>query len=74
MSDTKELHPNEIVRWHDGPKYFGYKLTQQAERIKSGDIPKPFALSEAGRAKAWTGAMIIEHQQRQRELSKRKGA
>jgi predicted DNA-binding transcriptional regulator AlpA len=59
-----ELDPHEIVRWHRGPKYFGYKFTQLAEKIKSGEIPMPIPLSETGRACGWTGAQIIEHHRR----------
>jgi hypothetical protein len=60
---SKELSPNEIVRWRDGPKFFGFKLTQQQEKIASGEIPPPIALSDSGRAKGWLGQQIIEHQQ-----------
>ena len=67
MSDEiKELDPNQIVRWSEGRKYFGYKHTQLDEKIKSGEIPAPFPLSNTGRAKGWTGRQIIEHQQRLR--------
>lgn len=72
MSDKiAELDPNQIVRWSEGSKYFGYKHTQLDEKIKSGEIPAPFSLSDSGRAKGWTGRQIIEHQQR---LLARKGA
>ena len=39
-----EHDPNQIVRLRDGPKYFGYKLTQQDEKIKKGRTPaaRPF--------------------------------
>ena len=73
MSDTRELHPNEIVRWKDAPKYFGLRGSQLYEKIKAGEIEPPIALSASGRAKGFLGQQIIEHQQRQRELSKRKG-
>ena len=79
MIDDKEtsgpppLHPNEIVRKCDGPKYFGLGHTQIEEKIKSGEIEPPMALSDSGRAKGWTGEQIIRHQQRR--LSRiRKGA
>ena len=68
------LHPNEIVRWKDAPKYFGLGKTQLDEKIKAGEIDPPIALSASGRAKGFTGQQIIEHQQRQRELSCKRNA
>ena len=64
-----ELDPDEVVRQCDGLKYFGYKSTQLAEKIKAGEIPAPFALSPGGRAKGWLGRQIIEHHQRLIEAS-----
>lgn len=69
---TDKLHPNEIVRWKDAPRFFGLKKSQLDDKIKAGEIEPPMSLSASGRAKGFTGQQIIEHQQRQRELSKRK--
>jgi predicted DNA-binding transcriptional regulator AlpA len=66
----EELHPNQIVRMNEGPKFFGYKATQLPEKIKSGEIPAPFPLSDTGRAKGWTGRQIIEHQSRRLAAAK----
>jgi predicted DNA-binding transcriptional regulator AlpA len=59
-----EIHPNEIVRLKDGPRYFGFSPTQIDVKIKTGEIPPPMALSATGRARGWTGAQILEHQAR----------
>jgi predicted DNA-binding transcriptional regulator AlpA len=59
---SKELEPNEIVRWSAGPKYFGLKRTALNEKIKSGEIPPPMPLSDNGRATGWLGRVIIEWQ------------
>jgi hypothetical protein len=64
-----ELHPNEIVRWKDAPKYFGLRESHLREKIKAGEIDPPIPLSSTGRAKGFTGQQILEHQQRQRQLS-----
>jgi predicted DNA-binding transcriptional regulator AlpA len=61
-----EIHPNEIVRLKDGPKYFGYSENMIETKVKSGEIPAPMALSATGRAKGWLGSQIIEHQARLR--------
>jgi predicted DNA-binding transcriptional regulator AlpA len=58
------LDPHQIIRRREGRKYFGLGLTQIDEKIKKGEIPKPIALSDSGRATGWTGRQIIEHQAR----------
>jgi hypothetical protein len=58
----QELDPNLVIRQCDGWRYFGYKGTQLKEKIRAGEIPEPFALSDSGRAKAWYGWQIIQHQ------------
>lgn len=57
----EELDPNQIVRKGEGPKYFGLKSTALDDAIKAELIPAPFALTEGGRAKGWTGRQIIDH-------------
>ena len=66
------LDPNEIFRPKRAEKYFGFKHSQLDEKIKSGEIPAPFPLSESGRAVGWTGAQIIEHQRRRLAAAKQK--
>jgi predicted DNA-binding transcriptional regulator AlpA len=58
------IHPNEIVRLKDGPKYYGLSPTQIDAKIKTGEIPAPIPLSASGRAKGWLGHQIIDHQRR----------
>jgi predicted DNA-binding transcriptional regulator AlpA len=61
-SEPKELSSNEIVRWKDGPKYFGFKRTVLNAKIRSGEIPEPMPLSDTGRATGWLGRVILEWQ------------
>ncbi len=61
---SEPLHPNEIIRLNEGPTFFGYKHSELDQKIKSGEIPTPFALSDGGRAKGWTGQQIIDYQRR----------
>ncbi len=63
-AEIPALHPDEIVRWSKGPRFFGYGLTALAEKIKKREIPPPFPLSDTGSAKGWTGRQIIEHHRR----------
>jgi predicted DNA-binding transcriptional regulator AlpA len=56
------LHPNQIVRLSEGEKYLGYRHSQRDELIKAGKLPAPISLVDGGKAKAWTGQQIIDHQ------------
>ena len=62
--EKKELSPNEVVRFCEGEKYFGYKPTALREKIEEGEIPAPIPLSDTGRALGWFGHQIIDHQKR----------
>jgi predicted DNA-binding transcriptional regulator AlpA len=66
--EVGELRPNEIVRRHQGPRYFGFGLTVIDEKIKSGEIPSPMKLGE--RARGWTGQQIIDWQRARIEAAK----
>jgi predicted DNA-binding transcriptional regulator AlpA len=57
------LHPNEIVRRSEGPKFFGYSSSQIDELIRKRKLPKPFKLVPGGRAAAWTGQQVIDYQE-----------
>jgi hypothetical protein len=39
--------------------YLGYKHTQAAEKVKSGEIEPPLPLSESGNAVAWLGRQLV---------------
>jgi hypothetical protein len=64
MGETPGLHPDQIVRYGEGRKWFGLGPTQLAEKIEKGEVPRPFPLSDTGHAKGWTGRQIIEHHRR----------
>src|SRR5437588_10448406 len=55
------LSPHEIVRWVDGPRYFGVQHTNMQMFIRLGQIPAPMVL--CGRARGWLGQTIIDWQQ-----------
>jgi hypothetical protein len=65
------LHPKEIVRLKNAPKYFRLGKTQLDEKIKAGEIEAPISLSASGRAKGFTGRQILNHQERQSQLSRK---
>jgi hypothetical protein len=62
VEELSPLHPLEIVRERDGPKYFGYRLTQLKELVNAGEIPAPMLLGPPpSRARGWTGEQIIAY-------------
>ena len=45
-------------------RVLGLGISQINEGIRDGSIPQPIDLTPNGRAKGWTGAQLIEHQQK----------
>jgi predicted DNA-binding transcriptional regulator AlpA len=60
--EPRPLVPDQIYRWNEGWKFFGYRSTQLEEKIEAGEIPAPIPLSDTGRAVGWLGRQIIEWQ------------
>jgi hypothetical protein len=75
ISDLDRDHPTEDVirqlaveynielgrayRPAEAYPYLGYKHTQAAEKVKSGEIDPPIPLSESGSAVAWLGRQLV---------------
>jgi hypothetical protein len=59
------IDPNRIFRECDARDLFGFGPSQLREKIKRGDIPKPFLLSAPpSRARGWYGWMINQHREK----------
>jgi hypothetical protein len=59
--ELSELRRDQIVRKKYGPFYFGYEQAAIDALEKKKKLPLSFPLSEGGRARAWTGAQILDH-------------
>ncbi|WP_375157677.1 helix-turn-helix transcriptional regulator [Bradyrhizobium sp. RDT46] len=59
-----------IIRLHSLPELTGLKRTRIQELIASGEFPKPFALTDGGRAKGIFEDDLIEWQRRRSSESK----
>jgi len=55
-------HLNRIIRERDVDAYCGLKRTQRAELIRRGKFPKPFRISDDGRARGYLESELIEWQ------------
>jgi hypothetical protein len=59
--ELSQLRRDQIIRKKYGPFYFGYEQAAIAALEKKKKLPLSFLLSEGGRARAWTGAQILDH-------------
>jgi predicted DNA-binding transcriptional regulator AlpA len=59
------LADDEIVRLCNAEKYFGVKRSRLREKIESGEVPRPFKISN--RAVGWLGSQIHQYQRALRE-------
>jgi hypothetical protein len=74
------IHPDFFYRKHsaEARAVIGYGPSQLEEKIRSGDVDPPVALSESGRACGWYGSQLLAMKQRRiaqaerKALSKRK--
>jgi len=64
MLDRPEpLHPDYVYRTAEVARISGYRPTQLAEKVKSGEFPASFKLSDSGRARGWFGRDLIAWQE-----------
>ena len=67
-----DIVPDRIYRTTMSEELFGLGPQATADKIKNGELPMAFPLSESSRARAWTGQQILEHRARMRELAAKK--
>jgi predicted DNA-binding transcriptional regulator AlpA len=60
--DQGVIFPDHFYRVSVAGKFFGYSPTVLHEKIRSGEIPSPVALSDGGRARGWFGRTILQWQ------------
>lgn len=68
------LCPDHFYRLADGPHFFGYGPTVLAEKIETGEVPRPISLSNSGRARGWFGRAILAWQRSREEAAARQSA
>jgi hypothetical protein len=66
-----EILPDQIYRVSLSPVLFGYGAQTTRDKIKRGELPRPFPLSVSARFEAWTGKQILEHRARMQALAAR---
>jgi predicted DNA-binding transcriptional regulator AlpA len=68
---SRPLVDGHFYRLSEGPNYFGYSISRQEDKIKTGEIPRPISLSDFGRAKGWFGRTILAWQAEREAAAKR---
>ncbi|WP_146101346.1 hypothetical protein [Bradyrhizobium sp. AC87j1] len=68
------LCPDHFYRLADGPHFFGYGPTVLAEKIETGEVPRPISLSNSGRARGWFGRTILAWQRSREEAAAKQSA
>ena len=53
-----------IIRERDVDAFCGLKRTQRAELVRRGEFPKPFSLSDSGRARGYLESELLEWQRK----------
>jgi predicted DNA-binding transcriptional regulator AlpA len=56
------INPDWFYRVHEAGPFFGFSNSVLHVKIQTGEIPKPIALSDGGRARGWFGRTIIAWQ------------
>jgi hypothetical protein len=72
----ERIHPDYVYRVSSpvARRCTGLGPTQQAAAIKRGELPPPFALTDSGYAKGWTGQQLIDLQKRRIEKAEAEAA
>jgi hypothetical protein len=63
------IDPHAIYRTSLAPSIFGYGPQRARDLEKNGLLPPSFPLTESSKARVWTGAQVLEHRARMRELA-----
>jgi predicted DNA-binding transcriptional regulator AlpA len=72
---NQPINPDYVYRTSKfGPKFFGFKDAALFEAIKKGIVPRPFPLSDDGRATGWFGRTILEWQKEREEAARKQQA
>lgn len=71
-AEPRPLVAREMYRLKDAARFFGYSLHRLEDLIRTGELPAPLALSDAGRAKAYLGSQILAWQAERVAAAERK--
>jgi hypothetical protein len=67
-----DIQPDQIYRTTLSSTVFGYGPQATRDKIRNGELPRPFPLSPTSRFEAWTGRQIIEHRAQMHALAAEK--
>jgi hypothetical protein len=69
-----KIQPDQSYRTTLSPAIFNLGPQATRDKIKNGELPRPFPLSPSSRFEAWTGQQILDHRARMQVLAEEKAA
>jgi hypothetical protein len=67
-----EIHPDHYYRTSLAPAIFDLGWQATKNKIRAGELPRPFPLSEGSKIEGWLGRQILEHRARMQALAEEK--
>jgi hypothetical protein len=69
---VEAIHPDQFYRVTLSPALFDLGWQATANKIRAGELPRPFPLHEGSRLLGWTGRQILEHRAHMQALAEAK--
>jgi hypothetical protein len=69
-----EISPDQFYRITLSPALFDLGWQATKNKIRSGELPRPFPLSEGSKLVGWTGRQILDHRARMQALAEEQAA
>jgi hypothetical protein len=68
----EEIRPDQLYRTTLAPAIFSLGWQACKNKIRSGDLPRPFPLTPGSKYEAWTGQQILDHRRDMQALAEAK--
>jgi hypothetical protein len=65
----EEIRPDQLYRTTLAPAIFSLGWQACKNKIRSGELPRPFPLTPGSKYEAWTGAQILAHRKDMQALA-----
>jgi hypothetical protein len=67
-----EIQPDAFYRVTLSPALFDLGWQSTKDKIRSGELPPPFPMTEGSKCEGWTGRQILDHRARMQALAAEK--
>jgi hypothetical protein len=69
-----DIVPAQFYPITQSPAIFGVGWQSARDKIRAGELPRPFPLTPNSNREGWTGRQILEHRARMQEIAEQKAA